>query len=59
MKEKKTCPNCEREFEGTRKYCCYRCSVTAIVEANKQLKEKKGPIYERWKKGLAKAIERL
>uniref|UniRef100_A0A6M3M7B6 Uncharacterized protein n=1 Tax=viral metagenome TaxID=1070528 RepID=A0A6M3M7B6_9ZZZZ len=59
MKKKKKCPNCGREFEGKRKYCCYGCSVTATVEANKQLKDKEGPIYEKWKTNLEASLNKL
>lgn len=48
-KPKKKCPVCHKMFSGRSKYCTYRCAGEAIMEADRQLKEKKGPIYEKWR----------
>ena len=59
MKKKRFCPKCGGEIEGRSTYCCYVCSMEAVIEANKQLRDKKGPIYEKWKSRLKASIERL
>jgi len=59
MKEKKKCPTCGKEFTGKKKYCTYKCSITATEAANQQLRDKKGPIYEKWKSRLKASIEQL
>ena len=56
MKKIKKCPTCGKSFTGQRKYCSYLCSIPATMEANKQLKEKKGAIYEKWKARLKAVI---
>ena len=56
MKAKKICPNCGEEFEGRSKYCTYKCSIPATLEAIEQLKNRKGPIYEKWKARLKASI---
>lgn len=56
MKDLKICPMCEGVNSRRGKYCCYACSAVATAEANKQLREKKGPIYEKWKKGIKRYI---
>lgn len=56
MKKVKKCPTCGKEFTGKRKYCTYLCSIPATMEANKQVKERKGPIYEKWKAKLKASL---
>lgn len=56
MEHWKRCPACKGVHSKRGKYCCYACSVQAIEEANKELREKKGPIYEKWKKGIKRYI---
>jgi len=58
---KKICKaqNCENEVKGRGKYCSYKCSNEAIEEAGKQLREKKGPIYDKWRARLKESIEKL
>jgi len=55
----KKCPQCGAEFRGTKKYCSYICSIPATLEANKQLQEKKGPIYEKWRRNLEASVKKL
>jgi len=57
MKKVKRCPTCGKEFTGQKKYCSYRCSIPATEETNKQLIERKGPIYEKWKARLKASIK--
>ncbi len=50
--KKKTCPECGGEYTGKRKTCSAACakerSVKASREAADQMRNKKGPIYDRW-----------
>jgi len=57
--KKKVCPGCGKEFFGRRKYCPYGCSVAASIEANRQLREREGAVYEKWKKALKKRLGEL
>lgn len=59
MKNKVFCPVCKKEVKGSGKYCSYEHSVVAIDEAIKQMREKEGPIYEKWKQRLKAAIGTL
>lgn len=58
MKEK-ICPGCGKKFTGRSKYHSYECALPAMAEAVRQLREKEGPIYEKWKASLKAATERL
>ena len=51
----KKCANCDRNFfaKPGRKFCSYRCSFRVVAENAKQLHEKKGPLYEKWKAGFS------
>ena len=51
--------NCGREFEGRSKYCGFECSLNATRECIEQLRNKEGPIYEKWKARLKASIEHL
>jgi len=45
---------------GTRKdRLCGECAYRHVMESARQLKEKKGPYYEKWKAGVKAAAERL
>jgi len=57
-KPKKKCPSCGKRFSGRSKYCSYLCAGEAILEADKQLKEKKGPIYEKWREKCLISLRR-
>jgi len=59
MMKKKLCPQCGGPLKGKQKYCCYLCSIPAMLEAAKQIKSKEGPIYEKWKKGLKASLRRI
>jgi len=43
----------------TRRRYCNTCLGLRLMAINKQLKEKRGPVWEKWKKNYAKAMERL
>ncbi|MBW2562204.1 MAG: hypothetical protein JRE40_15300 [Deltaproteobacteria bacterium] len=53
------CKRCGREVEEVSKKSgyCPECSVKAVAEAIKSLREKKGKAYEKWLIKVAKAIE--
>jgi len=55
----KRCPRCTRLFMGEGKYCTSECSSAVVAETCKQLREKEGPIYEKWRARLKASIERL
>ena len=38
---------------------CINCSMSNVLENVKQLRAKKGPYYEKWKKAMKKAVENL
>lgn len=55
----KTCPTCNTVHDKRGKYCSYVCGLPAVEDAIKQLTEKKGPIYDKWKERLKASIERI
>lgn len=50
---------CGLEFFGTGKCCCEDHSMRRVRESVTQLKEKKGPIYDKWKSNLKKSLKRV
>ena len=42
-----------------KKGLCFACGIQHIADNARQMKEKKGPYYERWKAGVKAAAERL
>ena len=38
---------------------CPNCSIKENVETGRQLKVKKGPRYDKWKKGMKKFLKKL
>ena len=59
MSMTKFCPNCESPHNEKGSCCCMECSVAMITKTIKQMQKKEGPIYERWKRGMKKAVEAL
>lgn len=64
MRESKTvkCVDCGNEFprkELNRKFRCPDCAWKAVGEVSRQLHDKSGPYYERWKQGLQAAADKL
>jgi len=57
--KKKVCPGCGKEFFGRRKYCSDVCSAVACREANRQLVDRDGWVYEKWKRALKKRVREL
>jgi hypothetical protein len=56
MASVKRCAGCGFKFSGSGKCCSDACAERAVREAIKQLKEKKGPIYDRWKERLKESL---
>ena len=58
-KKTKVCPVCNDEYLGRNKTCSAECatkrSVQASADAAKQMKEKKGDYYDKWKAACGKA----
>lgn len=59
MIKRKTCPSCGTKFTGQHKYCSYNCALPAMVDAIEQLRNKKGPVYDKWKARIKEAVEKL
>ena len=58
LKKRKTCSKCgKRVVDISRRGLCYDCSVKAIKDNVKQLKDKKGTNYEKWRKKLLGSLE--
>lgn len=56
------CVDCGREFENRgqrRKQYCIECGYGRVSETTRQLSEKKGPIYDKWRERIKAAAERL
>jgi uncharacterized Zn finger protein (UPF0148 family) len=53
------CPGCGVRLIKAGKYCSPVCSMGAVREAVDQLKEKKGPVYDKWKARLKESLKRL
>ena len=58
MKAKK-CVDCGKEAEGEISVhgLCPDCSWERQKEAQRQIKNKSGPFYEKWKAGLKRSLE--
>lgn len=58
MKAKK-CGDCGQEKAGelSTHGLCAECSYIRQREAQKQIKIRRGPIYEKWKAGLRRSVE--
>jgi len=56
--EKKACKVCGKLYPAwmiSRRGLCPDCSARKIRAAIRQLKMRRGPIYEKWREGLEKA----
>ena len=53
------CSWCGAGFYGGGKCCSTPCAERAVQDSIKQLRDKKGVIYEKWRKGLEESIKRL
>lgn len=56
------CIDCGQEFENKgsrRKPYCIDCAFKRMVEAEKQMKAKSGPIYEKWQKSMETMASRF
>jgi len=55
----KVCRGCGREFTKHRGAYCIECSMKRLIENVRQLHEKKGPWYEKWRQGMISYVYRL
>jgi len=60
MKERK-CVDCGKLLvdRDRRSGLCVECAGRRVMDCARQLKEKKGPYYEKWKAGVKAAADRL
>lgn len=54
----KRCKLCGKITEVSKRGYCQDCGFQLMVDAVRQLQERQGPIYEKWKRGLEASIER-
>lgn len=55
----KVCKRCGREVEHvSRRGLCESCSMTLLLNAIRSLKEKKGITYDKWLRGVGRAMEK-
>lgn len=66
MNKKAKCKGCPKTFEKrllSKRGVCFECSLINQVEARKQMINKEGPYYEKWKAqhlaGLKAYIKRI
>ena len=50
---------CGDRFFGSTKCCDEGCAAAAVQDCIKQLQEKKGPIYDKWKSRIKASIEHI
>lgn len=56
----RACKNCgNKEKKLSRSGYCADCSAQRLVDSVRELKAKKGPKYEKWKKGMKKFLKKL
>jgi len=56
----KRCRQCGRPSERlSRRGLCPRCSYARMSSAIRQLRDRKGPVYERWRTRMRAFLERL
>lgn len=61
MNKKKRCLGCNKLFEKrllSRKGYCFQCGAKNMFESRQQMKDKKGPHYEKWKAGYIKGMSK-
>ena len=58
MAKEGKCRRCHQLTIVNPKGYCPRCAIARVMEAAKQLREKKGYFYQKWKKGLKASLER-
>lgn len=59
MKKEIFCPVCGKEVKGSGKYCGYEHSMVAVNESIRQMRDRKGPIYKKWKERLEESMSNL
>ena len=58
MAKEGKCRRCHQWTMVNSKGYCPRCASDRVVEAVKQLREKKGYFYQKWRKGLKASLEK-
>lgn len=59
QKRKRYCKRCGEELSpGQRSKYCYACWVNVQKEAIMQMKEKSGPVYDKWKRRWEEGVRR-
>lgn len=54
------CINCHKKsYYISRQGLCKKCMAEKILFARSQIKNKSGPIYEKWKKNLMNGLNKL
>ena len=56
----RACKSCgDEQKKLSRKGYCSNCSAQRLVDSVVELRAKKGPKYEKWKKGMKRFLKRL
>lgn len=58
QKKLKPCKRCGVNLKLNRKGYCVACAIQRSYDSMAQLSAKKGPFYEKWKKGMLAALKR-
>lgn len=45
--------------KGHQKYCTLEHALAAARDAQRQIHDRQGPIYDRWKEGMARGVTRI
>ena len=58
-RKSRVCEDCGAPLpQGSRAKYCLECAMDRTAEAGKQIREKQGPIYDKWRDNLMKSLER-
>ena len=56
------CEKCKTEFQrppGRRRRVCLECAMAGELDVIEQLRARRGPAYEKWKRNIKAAADRL
>lgn len=54
------CRRCGRFIpKGRSRYCTLEHAIQAATDAQRQIHDRQGPIYDRWKQGMRQALPRI
>jgi len=60
MSEERKCKHCGKtRYSLSARRLCPDCAISRQLESAKQLREKSGPIYEKWIRGRQESAKRL